>query len=61
MIPNRIAISTVDIGLLVVPKTSIAKTLFIPWENKKKINAKVTPGKILLKYNNFDNTLYREI
>lgn len=57
MIPNRIAIRTVDIGLLVVPKTSIAKTLLIPCENKKKINARVTPGKILFKYNNLDNTL----
>ena len=33
-IPKSIAIKTVDIGLLVVPNISIAKTLLIPWENK---------------------------
>ena len=30
MIPRMIAIRTVDIGLLVVPNISMAKTLFIP-------------------------------
>ena len=45
-IPSKIAIRTVDIGLLVVPKISIANTLFIPCENKKNISAKITPGKI---------------
>jgi len=33
-IPRRIAIKTVDIGLLRVPNISIARTLLIPWENK---------------------------
>ena len=45
-IPSKIAIRTVEIGLLGVPKISIAKTLFIAWENKQNINAKTTPGKI---------------
>ena len=45
-IPRSIAISTVEIGLLSVPKISIAKTLLIPWEKKQKIKAKTTPGKI---------------
>jgi hypothetical protein len=30
IIPSNIAIRTVEIGLLAVPKISIAKTLFIP-------------------------------
>ena len=58
-IPRRIAIRTVDIGLFGVPKISIAKTLFIPCENRKKINAKVTPGKILFIYKNFEDTLLK--
>ena len=41
-IPSKIAIRTVEIGLLGVPKISIAKTLFIPWENKQNTNAKIT-------------------
>ena len=45
-IPSKIAIRTVEIGLLGVPKISKAKTLFIAWENKQNINAKTTPGKI---------------
>ena len=49
-IPSKIAINTVEIGLLVVPKISIAITLLIPCENKQKIKAKVTPGKIAFKY-----------
>ena len=49
-IPSRIAIKAVDIGLLGVPKISIANTLFIPWENKQNTKAKMTPGKIDLKY-----------
>tara|TARA_B100000575_G_scaffold287102_1_gene284875 strand:+ start:949 stop:1155 length:207 start_codon:yes stop_codon:yes gene_type:complete len=56
-IPKRIAIRTVEIGLLGVPKISIAKTLLIPWENKKKTKAKVTPGKILFMYNSFEDTV----
>ena len=55
-IPNNIAISTVDIGLLVVPKNSIAKTLLIPWENKQNTKAKTTPGKIAFKNWNLTNT-----
>jgi len=55
-IPNRIAIRTVEIGLLGVPNISIAKRLFIPCENKKKIKARVTPGKILFMNKNFDDT-----
>ena len=43
-IPSNIAIKTVEIGLLVVPKISIAITLFTPCENKQKINAKPMPG-----------------
>ena len=49
-IPSKIAIRTVEIGLLGVPKISIAKTLFIAWENKQNINANTTPGIIVLKY-----------
>ena len=49
-IPNKIAIRTVDIGLLGVPKISIASKLFIPCENKQNINAKTTPGIIAFKY-----------
>ena len=45
-IPSSIAISTVETGLLVVPKISMAKTLLIPCENKQNIRAKNTPGKI---------------
>ena len=48
-IPSKIAIRTVEIGLLVVPKISKAKTLFIAWENKQNINVKTTPGKIAFK------------
>ena len=59
-IPRSIAINTVDIGLLGVPKISIAKTLFIPWENKKNIKAKVTPGKILFKYKIFEDTVWKD-
>ena len=43
-IPNKIAIRTVEIGLLGVPKISIANRLLIPWENKQKIKAKTRPG-----------------
>ena len=49
-IPSSIAISTVEIGLFSVPKISIANTLLIPWENKQNIKAKITPGKIDLRY-----------
>ena len=49
-IPSKIAISTVEIGLLGVPKISIAKRLFIPCENKQNTNANTTPGIIVLKY-----------
>ena len=49
-IPSKIAIRTVEIGLLGVPKISIAKRLFIPWENKQNTNANITPGIIVLKY-----------
>ena len=49
-IPSNIAIRTVEIGLLVVPKISIANKLFIPWENKQNTKAKTTPGKIVFKY-----------
>ena len=49
-IPSNIAIRTVEIGLLVVPKISIANKLLIPWENKQKTKAKITPGKIDLRY-----------
>ena len=49
-IPRKIAINTVEIGLFVEPKISIAKTLLIPWENKQKIKAKTTPGKIDFRY-----------
>ena len=49
-IPSKIAIRTVEIGLLGVPKISIAKRLFIPWENKQNTNANTTPGIIVLKY-----------
>tara|TARA_B100001093_G_scaffold261522_1_gene249967 strand:- start:219 stop:404 length:186 start_codon:yes stop_codon:yes gene_type:complete len=49
-IPSSIAIKTVETGLLMVPKISIANTLFIPWENKQNTKAKMTPGKIDLKY-----------
>ena len=55
-IPSKIAINTVDIGLLGVPKISIASTLFIPWENKQKTKAKTTPGTIDLKYWKFIGT-----
>ena len=57
MMPKIIAIKTVEIGLFDVPKISIAKTLLIPWENKKKIKAKVTPGKIFFIYKNFEDTI----
>ena len=50
IIPSNIAIRTVEIGLLVVPKISIAKTLLIPWENKQNTNAKPTPGIIDFRY-----------
>ena len=49
-IPSKIAIRTVEIGLLGVPKISIAKRLFIPWENKQNTKANITPGTIDLKY-----------
>ena len=49
-IPSKIAIRTVEIGLVGVPNISIAKRLFIPWENKQKTNAKIKPGKIALMY-----------
>ena len=49
-IPSSIAISTVEIGLFSVPKISIANTLLIPWENRQNIKAKITPGKIDLRY-----------
>ena len=49
-IPSKIAIRTVEIGLLGVPKISIANTLFIPCENKQNTKAKIIPGKIDLKY-----------
>jgi hypothetical protein len=48
-IPSKIAIRAVDIGLLGVPKISIANTLFIPCENKQNISARTTPGKIVFK------------
>ena len=50
IIPSKIAIRTVEIGLLGVPKISIAKRLFIPCENKQNTNANITPGIIVLKY-----------
>ena len=49
-IPSNIAMRTVEIGLLGVPKISIAKTLFIPCENKQNTKAKITPGMIDFKY-----------
>ena len=49
-IPSKIAIRTVEIGLLGVPKISIAKRLFIPWENKQNTNANTIPGIIVLMY-----------
>ena len=49
-IPSRIAIRTVEIGLLGVPKISIAKRLFIPWENKQNTKANTTPGIIDLRF-----------
>ena len=49
-IPSKIAIKTVEIGLLGVPKISIAKRLFIPCENKQKTKANTTPGIIVFKY-----------
>ena len=55
-IPSKIAIRTVEIGLLRVPKISIAKRLFIPCENKQNTSAKTTPGKIAFKYWNFRST-----
>ena len=59
-IPKSIAINTVEIGLLVVPKISIANTLLIPCENKKKIKASVTPGKICFTYISFEDTVCKE-
>ncbi len=41
---------TVEIGLLGVPKISIANKLFIPCENKQNTKAKTIPGKIDFKY-----------
>ena len=55
-IPSSIAINTVEIGLFSVPKISIAKRLFIPWENKQNTKAKTTPGKIDFMYWNLTNT-----
>ena len=49
-IPNKIAIITVEIGLFVVPNISMPIKLFIPCENKQNINAKTTPGKILVEF-----------
>ena len=49
-IPSKIAMRTVEIGLLGVPKISISKILFIPWENKQKTKAKIIPGKIDFRY-----------
>ena len=49
-IPSKIAMRTVEIGLLGVPKISIANTLFIPCENKQNTKAKIIPGKIDFKY-----------
>ena len=57
-IPSKIAINTVDIGLLGVPKISIARTLFIPWENKQNTNANTTPGIIVLKYWKLIRTIF---
>jgi hypothetical protein len=48
MIPSNIAIITVEIGLLVVPKSSIPITLFIPCENRQKTKASIRPGRILI-------------
>ena len=48
-IPSKIAMRTVEIGLLGVPKISIANKLFIPCENKQNTKAKTTPGKIAFK------------
>ena len=41
---------TVEIGLLGVPKISIANTLSIPCYNKQNTKAKTIPGKIDFKY-----------
>ena len=49
IIPSKIAIITVDIGLFVVPNNSIASRLFIPCENKQNTSARATPGKIVFK------------
>ena len=49
-IPSKIAIRTVEIGLLGVPKISMANTLLIPWENKQNTKAKMIPGAIDFKY-----------
>ena len=49
-IPSKIAIRTVEIGLLGVPKISIANKLFIPCENKQNTKAKIIPGVIDFKY-----------
>ena len=56
IIPNKIAIRTVDIGLLGVPKISIANKLFIPCENKQNTSAKIKPGNIAFIYWNFRST-----
>ena len=50
IIPNKIAIMTVEMGLLVVENNSIAIKLFTPWEKRQKTNAKITPGIILVKF-----------
>ena len=44
IIPSRIAIIAVDIGLLLYPKNSIPITLLKPWERLYKINASIIPG-----------------
>jgi hypothetical protein len=50
IIPRRIAIITVEIGLLGVPNNSMPIKLFTPWENKQNTRAKVTPGIIFIEF-----------
>ena len=44
IIPNKIAIKTVEIGLFEVPNNSIPITLLMPWQKILNMNAKIIPG-----------------
>ena len=48
--PSKIAMRTVEIGLLGVPNISMANTLLIPCENKQNTKAKMIPGAIDFEY-----------